>query len=263
MKILKEKWSRLDFDHKTLIVLSLVGIFCVVLSLVIAYLLGDWRAAADYAVIAWELGGKFFCIGVGALVLVLVLLVFSLTLSHLDFQAGLHSIHRLGLAVSAYMREKNAKVFAYRLQYFLYGVLRRNNEFLHLPLGQDFSCLAPRELSYSHRENCVFYHFTLITPEQTEMDMNTLSKIIQGYIEGELYNYGITGLGSCFTSRQAGHRYWSVYLDRVTYDEMRHWLTFDLLYICTEKAAEYVAKAIQRDTASINIVREIIDDELQ
>ena len=263
MKKVKEKWSKMDFDHKVLVVVSLVGIFCILFSLVISYLLGNWQIIADYAAIAWELGCKFFCIGVGALFFVLVLVVLSLIILHLDFQAVLNAIHRLGLAISNKLKEKNVHAFAPLLQYFLYGVLHRNNEFLHLPLGQDFSCLAPRQIAYTDRAGCVFYHFDLITTKQLDMDTDTLRKIVQSYVESELNSYGISGLNLCFISRRMNCQCWSVYIDRITYNELCHRLTFEVLYICTEDSAAYLKKALLRDTAKVEIEREITDDDLQ
>lgn len=263
MKKIKEKWAKMDFDHKVLAVVSLVGIFCIALSLVISYLLGNWQIISDYAAIAWELGCKFFCIGVGALFLVLVLLMLSLIILHLDFQVVLNTIHRLALTISNRMRAKNVQAFSPRLQYFLYGVLHRNNEYLHLPLGQDFSCLAPRQVTYTDRAGCVFYHFDLITPKQLDMDTDTLRKIVQSYVEGELNSYGISELNLCFISRKMNCRCWSIYIDRITYNELRHCLTFEVLYICTEDGAAYLAKALQRDAANVQLEREVTDDDLQ
>lgn len=147
------------------------------------------------------------------------------------------------------------------LQSFLYGILSRNSEFLHLPVGKDAGCLTPRGFSASYRNNCVFYHFDLIAADAPEMDLETLRKILQDYVDKELFNYGIAGLGATYISATEG-KFFSVYLDRVSYNAAQHCLSLDVLYVCTDEAARYVHKAAQRETAPTQPEREVFDSDL-
>lgn len=54
---------------------------------------------------------------------------------------------------------------------------------------------------------------------------------------------------------------YSVYADRVFYDEDNHALIIDVLYICTESSAKYYQNAIKRDNDNHNNMEDIYDDE--
>ena len=155
---------------------------------------------------------------------------------------------------------KNARVVYPCLQYFLFFVLSQNREFLQIPLGRDASSLTPQGYAPAYRSRCVFYRFQLVMPDKPEMDEKTMRLVLQNYITGELMNYGISGLSSCYLDPKIG-RIPSVFIDRVFFDEAAHYLTLDVLYVCTAEAAEYVKKAIHMDSASKQPDRTVYDDE--
>lgn len=168
---------------------------------------------------------------------------------------------RLKNYLCAKIETKNTAVIYPRLQDFLYFVLMRKNDFLNLPLGKDMACLSPYGHLHIFRRKCVFYRYVLTCPQQPELDCGTLRQIIQSYIVEELNNYGAGYL-------EATYAYGNmvlpgVFLDRIFYDDTRHCLVFDVLYVCTNAAAEYVIAAYKRDNAQVQLEQEIFDDELQ
>ena len=232
---------------------------CIAVVVAICYLRNN--APVVFATAAEELAFDMFCVGVASIGAIPLAGVFILSLKILDWKALRVA---LGLAInklSARIRAKNAAIILPRLQCFLFEVLLRNKEFLHLPLGQDPSCLTPRGRMIIDRDDCVFYRFELILPEQPEMGEEVLQQIMQKYIDCELSNYGIAGLYSHFLSR-AGKSFTSVYIDRVFYNETQHLLSFDVLYICTEDAAEHVQKRDRQESHKVEPERAVFDDEL-
>lgn len=167
-----------------------------------------------------------------------------------------------GNALSAKIQERNTAKIYPCLQQFLYGVFAQNKDMLHLQLGQDASCLAPRGYATVFRSNCMFYRFELLMPQTPEMDIIALRQIIQQYIDAELLHYGIANLSACFNHPMYGSMP-TVFLDRMRYDEKAHLLEFTFTYIATPDAAKYVYCARQRDIQKVTPEREVFDDELR
>lgn len=178
----------------------------------------------------------------------------------LDRPAVKTGAHLLAGFLSRKIALKNARVVYPCLQYFLFFVLSQNREFLQIPLGRDASSLTPQGYAPAYRSRCVFYRFQLVMPDKPEMDEKTMRLALQNYITGELMNYGISGLSSCYLDPKIG-RIPSVFIDRVFFDEAAHYLTLDVLYVCTAEAAEYVKKAIHMDSAPKQPDRTVYDDE--
>lgn len=178
----------------------------------------------------------------------------------LDRPAVKTGAHLLAGFLSRKIALKNARVVYPCLQYFLFFVLSQNREFLQIPLGRDASSLTPQGYAPAYRSRCVFYRFQLVMPDKPEMDEKTMRLVLQNYITGELMNYGISGLSSCYLDPKIG-RIPSVFIDRVFFDEAAHYLTLDVLYVCTAEAAEYVKKAIHMDSAPKQPDRTVYDDE--
>ena len=178
----------------------------------------------------------------------------------LDRPAVKTGAHLLAGFLSRKIALKNARVVYPCLQYFLFFFLFRNKEVLQIPLGRDASSLTPQGYAPAYRSRCVFYRFQLVMPDKPEMDEKTMRLVLQNYITGELMNYGISGLSSCYLDPKIG-RIPSVFIDRVFFDEAAHYLTLDVLYVCTAEAAEYVKKAIHMDSAPKQPDRTVYDDE--
>ena len=168
---------------------------------------------------------------------------------------------RLGLTINQRMLLKNAAYINPNLLEFLYAVLRANNETLHLPLGQDASALIPNGYCPVARAGCVFYRYQLVLPEAPEIDMMTLRNILRQYLWAQARNYGVAGLAAGFKSRVYG---WltSVFLDRVWYNETNHLINMEVLYICSEDAAQYAVMACQRDKEQPRTEPEVYDDQI-
>ncbi len=242
------------------LLLSLVVAGLIALGVLISFLSNT--AAVDTETAVKELGcNLLYAILVSVAAIPLCGITF-VTLIFLDRPAVMTRIQLFSNQLSARIRYKNSAQILPCLQSFLYGILSRNSDFLHLPLGKDAGCLTPRGFSASYRNNCVFYHFDLIAADSPEMDLETLRKILQDYINKELYNYGIAGLAATYISATEG-KYFSLYLDRVSYNAAQHCLSFDVLYVCTEEAVRYVQNAAQREAAPAQPEVEIFDDEVQ
>lgn len=165
--------------------------------------------------------------------------------------------HRLSARVAA----RNAATIYPCMQYFLFFVLTQNKEILKLPLGKDPSCLTPSGYSPAYRSGCVFYRFQMIAPEKPDMELSMLRQVIQSLLVGEMQNYGIHGLPSVFHSKVIGSMY-TVFLDRVYYDEGQHYLGFDVLYIDSEDAAMYARSAVSREAMTQRPEMEVTDADL-
>lgn len=260
MKNKKTKERMTSFEQKTLVGYMLVAVALIAIAVTIIYLQG-WLPL-NYIEVALDLGSRFFACGMVMLLSILTVVVILTFFRYADIQAIKTALCLVIDRYSNSVRKRNAQYISPNIQAFLFDVLSSNKDFLHLPLGEDFTCLTPRALPYTHRDKCVFYHFDLVTPQVPEMDMVTLRKIVQSYVEGELYSYGIPGLGSYYVSKALRCKFWSIYIDRISYNEKQHRLSFDVLYVCTEQAAQYVAKAVRRDVAKVEAERELFDDEL-
>lgn len=170
-------------------------------------------------------------------------------------------IKSLVLRFNSWLRGRNAKQIYFRLQDFLYYVLSQNKDFLPLPVGADMSCLTPLGKNYVYRNECVFYRFQLVIPETLNMPVSQLRQLLQHYILSESRNYGIIGLYS--TYRDFFQNVWdTVQIDRMWMDEENHILSFEILYVITEKASDYMRHAMEREQASQNSFYEVYDDEL-
>ena len=89
------------------------------------------------------------------------------------------------------------------------------------------------------------------------LDEKILQQLVNQFITAELLNYGIDGLASFYGGRQA------IYLDRLTYDDVRHVLMFDVLYVVSDKAAAALTRAWERDRPkAVAPEAEVYADEL-
>lgn len=255
-----KKIFRLTEEQKLLLPLVALGSVTAIVAVIIACVQGT--PITDCAAAAWELGRDLLAYSMVCFGMVLFAGLVGVLAYYVDWGVVLQVIKRVGGDFSNSLLSKNANIVSFRLKYFLFGILRRNNQVLHLPLGEDFGCLSPRELIYGCREKCTFYNFDLILPQQPDMDIETLRQIIQSFIDRELDHYGITALNSCFYSKAMGWNYWSVYLNRLTYIEAQHRLSFEVLYVCSEESAQYLVKAIQRDKHSEQPEIEVFDDDV-
>lgn len=184
-----------------------------------------------------------------------------MVMAFLDWDALRTRLHLISNWISQRIAAKNAAAIYPCLQNFLFWVLSQNKEMLRLPLGNDPACLTPGGYAPAYRRRCLFYRFQLVTPDRPELDCDVLRLTIQHYITGELMNYGIVGLASGFQSAKVGMLP-SVFLDRVVYDEARHLLSLDVLYVCTPEAADHVLSAIQRTAAPAQPEPTVFDDEV-
>lgn len=192
--------------------------------------------------------------------LILVITAFGI-LSFVDKNSVMTKFQLFGIRISERIRTKNINTIYPPLLSFFYLVLERNNEFLKLPLGNDYSALIPNGFRPIYRQNSVFYIFQLVMPFKPDYDEKTLKQLVQSYIDSELINYGIAGLKSCFNSRVYGVVP-SVYVDRAYYNESQHMLNFAVIYACTEDDACYIIKAKQRDKEEAQVEKSVYDDEL-
>lgn len=153
---------------------------------------------------------------------------------------------------------KNAQQIAPPLQAFLWQTLYRNKALLvGIDPGPDAGSLSPNGWRAVYRNGAVYYVFELVAPNEPEQDTNILQQLINQFIAAELTNYGIVGLAGFYGERQA------VYLDRLTYDDVRHMLIFDVLYVASDKAAAALTKAWERDRPKAAAPEaEVYEDEL-
>lgn len=200
-----------------------------------------------------------FCIG--ALILTVPITCLCYFIKHVNKEPIETYSRLLALRYSNWRQAKNVSTILPRLQDFFFYVLKKNNEFLHLPLGQDGSVLSLAKAETVFRDNCIFYQYQLILAEDIEQDVKILQKLIQQFIYEELRNYGIIGLYSTYLDNKTGS-WFTVYLDRIMINADEHLITFDLLYISSRISLEYFQKAVQRDNAQLTAEPEVFDDEL-
>lgn len=182
-------------------------------------------------------------------------------LTLMDKQVFRTWIHLAVLRIDKKLDIANIRTISAYLLSFLYHVLEQNKGSLSFNLGAEPSCLLAPGNGINHRESTVFFRFACISPEKPEMELAVMRQVIQAYVWGELSNYGIPGLRSCFQSRVYGALP-SVYVDQVYYSESRHTLYIEVLYICTEEGAKYAVKAHQRDNTQTQSEKEVFDDEV-
>lgn len=204
---------------------------------------------------------------IGCLVyLVSVCIIFSVSyyfgniLRKIDKSAFEEYCWLLALRISDKRRSKNADIIFPRLRYFLFSVLKKNNEFLSLPLGEDELCLNMDGVAF--RQNCIFYRFSLILPEGLDQNIETFRKLIQSYVEQELSTYGGYGLRSVYGSNKYG-TWWSIYLDQIEVDEKRHRLIFETMYIDNTHAALYRKRISDRENIVQMQDQDVYDDEIE
>lgn len=166
----------------------------------------------------------------------------------------------IALKLSACRRNRNSQIIAPRLRYFVFTVIKKNNEFLCLPIGDDELSLVIDGTVF--RQNCCFYRFSLILPDDLEQDTETLRQLIQSYVEQELQSYGIYGLRSTYGDVKFGNWY-TVYTDKIETDEKRHRLIFEVLYINNSHAVFYRKMAADRETIVQPQKQDVYDDEIR
>ncbi len=165
------------------------------------------------------------------------------------------------LRFSYWRRSKNISFIAPRLQCFLFLVLKRNNEFLHLPLGGDVTTLSPLGTGTVFRDSCIFYQFQLILTPDYDTEEQTLLELLRAYIVAELRNFGIAGLNAVYVDNKTG-TWFTVYLDRAVIDQDSRLLTFELLYVSDRASARYLKRAVERDREKTIPEPGVYDDEL-
>lgn len=166
----------------------------------------------------------------------------------------------IALRISDKRKSKNADIVLPRLRYFLFTVLKKNNEFLSLPLGEDELCLNMDGVAF--RQNCIFYRFSLILPEELDQNIEIFRKLIQSYVEQELSTYGGYGLRSVYGSSKYG-TWWSIYLDQIEVDEKRHRLIFETMYIDNTHAALYRKRISDRENIVQMQEQDVYDDTIE
>lgn len=254
------KLKNLSFEGKCMLGAAITAVVLFVLSVTLTVFVDPF--STTYAEFARQFFAELWCASLSVTGLVLFMAFVVAAARYVNFEAFDNFTHRSGLAFNTRLSEKNADFYSFWLQKFLYRVLDAHKDTMHLPLGEDYTCLTPWESRYTIRDNCFFYHFDLTVSNEPGMDMVTLRRIVQNHVQIELYNYKIDGLRSSFVSKALERSFWSIYVDRITYHESQHRLTFDVLYVCTEQAAAYVNMAIQRDKVKIQSEIEVFDDDV-
>lgn len=196
-----------------------------------------------------------------AFIVVILSFICAVLYETIDRKSVRTKIHIIGNQISERIRMKNTTTIYPYLHSFLYETLVRNNDTLNLPLGKDYSAITPRGYRPIFRYGCVFYIFQIVMPQKPDIDDKVLRQLIQSFVNTELINYGIVGLGSYFNSSVYG-TIPSVYIDRLEYIEQTKTLNFAVLYICTEEDARYVANAEKRYNSVPTPEKEVFDDEI-
>lgn len=204
---------------------------------------------------------SIFAFGIGQMILTIFGFCSYIIIKNLNKDTFETHLRLLALKFSNWRQQKNVSIISPYLQNFFFYVLKKNNEFLHLPLGQDDSVLSLAKAGTVFRDNCIFYQYQLILPEDIEQEANTLRRLIQQFICAEINNYGIPGLHSTYCDNKTG-TWLTVYLDRIIVNAEEHWIIFDLLYISSQNALGYVQKAVKRDDVQPTAEPEVFDDEL-
>lgn len=159
------------------------------------------------------------------------------------------------------LAQRNAAQIIPALQPFFYLVLRRNKNILGIDSGPDCGSLSPNGRAVTFRNNAIFYIFELVLSAAPEQDVSVLKQLINQFIFAELINYGVANLSSTFTTSK-GQTFPSVYLDRLSYDDVRHVLIFELLFVGSDQAATALEKALERDKPQAPKAEiDVFDDE--
>ena len=184
------------------------------------------------------------------LVISLVIYFIGNIMKRIDYGVLEEYFRLIALKISDKRRSKNSEIIAPRLRYFLFSVLDKNKE---LSLTMD---------GIVFRQNCSFYRFSMILPEDLEQDAETFRQLIQSYVEQELATFGCYGLRSAYGSNKYGN-WWSIYLDKIEPNEKLHRLSFELLYISNTYSAIYRKRIFERENAAPKQETVVFDDEIE
>lgn len=155
------------------------------------------------------------------------------------------------------MLTKNSNTIFPCIHYFIFQVLKLNNDILQLPITEDISSVIP--MKFYVRDNCVFYRVGIICPEKPRY-FDSLKTLVQNYIVSALGAYGIAGLSKVYCS--INYNLYSLFLDKVEYEDKHKMLLFDILYVCTEDSAKYCLSNQQKNNNDLNGNRTVYDDEV-
>lgn len=215
--------------------------------------------------ISFSILGLISYLGVGLMcfMFIALLLAFLLAILQLTDNKSIKSALRLiSKQISIKAKMKVVQNVYPSLLYFLYGVLKDNNEFLKLPLGKDCSSLLANGYDPIYVDDCIFYTFQLVMPQkQYDFNENTLKQIIQSYIESSLLNYGMLNLNAFYNSNSHG-MIPTVYVEKIVYNEEQHLLKFAVMYISCEDDVRHYIKSKKRDENVAIISNTVYDDEV-
>lgn len=176
---------------------------------------------------------------------------------HPSFEALETSLHLFLAKKRQNIALKNTQQIAPYLRAFFWQMLYRNRLVLGIDPGSDMRSLSPNGWRTVYRNNTVYYVFELVMKNAPEQDEKILQQLINQFIVAELNNHGIVNLSATFNG------YYSVYLDRLIYDDVRHVLMFDVLYVASDKAAAALTSAWERDFPKAAAPEmDVFDDEL-
>ena len=176
---------------------------------------------------------------------------------HPSFEALETSLHLFLAKKRQNIALKNTQQIAPYLRAFFWQMLYRNRLVLGIDPGSDMRSLSPHGWRAVYRNNTVYYVFELVMKNAPEQGEKILQQLINQFIIAELLNYGIDGLPSLYNGRTA------IYLDRLIYDDVRHVLMFDVLYVASDKAAAALTSAWERDFPKAAAPEmDVFDDEL-
>lgn len=211
---------------------------------------------ASLEVLLTQLQNLLICIGVCLVATIPFSLIMYAVIYLLQNEKIKTSIHLLANRLIARQLTKNSEKIYPCLQSFLYETIKKN-DILHIPV-QDVSSVS--FVGYSVKKDCVFYRFCINILDKPSYENDLLKITLSRLFQNELKQYGIFGLSSIYKS--IGYLCYSVYADRVFYDEDNHALIIDILYVCTENSAAYYQNAIKCDNDKHNYLGGAYDDEL-
>lgn len=211
---------------------------------------------ASLEVLLAHLQNLLICIGVCLVATIPFSLIMYAVIYLLQNEKIKTSIHLLANRLIARQLTKNSEKIYPCLQSFLYETIKKN-DILHIPV-QDVSSVS--FVGFSVKKDCVFYRFCINILDKPSYENDLLKTTLNRLLQNELNQYGIFGLSSIYKS--IGYLCYSVYADKLFYDEDNHALIIDTLYVCTENSAEYYQNAIKRDNNKHNYLGGVYDDEL-
>ena len=211
---------------------------------------------ASLEVLLTQLQNLLICIGVCLVATIPFSIIMYAVIYLLQNEKIKTSIHLLANKLIARQLTKNSEKIYPCLQSFLFETIKKN-DILHIPV-QDVSSVS--FVGYSVKKDCVFYRFCINILDKPSYENDLLKITLSRLFQNELKQYGIFGLSSIYKS--IGYLCYSVYADRVFYDEDNHALIIDILYVCTENSAAYYLNAIKCDNDKHNYLDGVYDDEL-